>query len=99
MIKKERGKLSMEKNRIRVKALGDGEFRLTATCNNGGALSEIISELEFSITGLGLATQDPYGFVPGCQFNKASTDETKLSFEGGVFIPSNETSFVTFVPS
>lgn len=88
--------ISMEKNRIRVKALGDGEFRLTATCNNGGALSEIISELEFSITGLGLATQDPYGFVPGCQFNKASTDETKLSFEGGVFIPSNETSFVTF---
>jgi len=89
-------KVSVDGNIATIKAIGDGEFKLTATCNNDKDHAEIISELEFNITGLGLATQNPYGFVHGCQFNASSSKETKLSFEGGVFLPSLGTSYVTY---
>ena len=49
-----------------IKAVGDGEFRLCCTCKNGQEeLSEIISELEFKVTGLGEATLNPYKMVNG----------------------------------
>ncbi len=83
-------------NRAHVTALGDGVFRLTACAKNGGELSEIISELEFEATGLGKATQDPYDFVPGIQYDECSHNGT-LSFEGGVFIPNqNDEASITY---
>lgn len=88
--------VTFENNVANIKALGDGEFRLTAVCRNGSDLSEVISELEFDITGLGQATYNPYEFVHGCNISKALAVATKLSFDGGIFVQSNETSYVTY---
>jgi beta-galactosidase len=46
-----------------VTALGDGEFRLRCAANNGKRNYEIISEMEFTVTGMGTATINPYEFV------------------------------------
>lgn len=68
-----------------IQALGDGEFRLCCTCKNGGELPEVMSELEFEVTGLGEATLDPYKMVNGINYADC-TSEAKLSFQGGVYI-------------
>lgn len=49
--------------RAKVKALGDGEFRVRCTSNNGGDKVRLISELEFKAEGLGEAYKNPYEFV------------------------------------
>lgn len=68
-----------------IHAKGDGEFRLCCTCSNGGEVSEVISELEFQVTGLGEATLNPYKIVNGIDYADC-TSEAKLSFQGGVYI-------------
>ncbi len=72
-------------NTATVHALGDGEFRLCCSCCNGNEVSEIISELEFEVTGLGEATLNPYKMVNGIHYTDC-TSEAKLSFQGGVYI-------------
>ncbi|MCQ2519769.1 MAG: DUF4982 domain-containing protein [Lachnospiraceae bacterium] len=89
-------KVDIEGNVAKVKALGDGDFRLTASAKNGSELSEIISELEFSVTGLGLATQNPYDFIPGIQYSDCSHDTAKLSFQGGVHVPEIGEIYLTY---
>lgn len=72
-----------------IHAKGDGEFRLCCTCSNGGEVSEVISELEFQITGLGEATLNPYKIVNGIDYADC-TSEAKLSFQGGVYITEEQ---------
>lgn len=72
---------------IRVTALQDGEFRLRCSCDNGTGIPEIISELEFSVSGLGNTCLNPYEFISACEKN-SSLNECKLSFLGGVYIPA-----------
>lgn len=72
-----------------IHALGDGEFRLCCSCNNGGDVSEVMSELEFEVTGLGEATLNPYKMVNGINYSDC-TNEAKLSFQGGVYITAEE---------
>lgn len=67
----------------KLTALGDGEFRLLCVANNGKDHTEIMSDLEFSITGMGSATIDAYKMVHGCQYSHCNTDAL-LSFRGGV---------------
>lgn len=69
--------------RARMTAISDGEFRLVASANNGKDHPEILSDLEFSATGFGAATLDPYTMVYGCEFAE-STRESLLSFRGSV---------------
>lgn len=89
-------KVEVDGNKAIVTGIGDGEFRLTASANNGSELSEIISELEFKVTGMGLATQNPYDFVPGIQYSDISHADSKLSFQGGVHIPGIGELFATY---
>ncbi|WP_309121225.1 glycoside hydrolase family 2 TIM barrel-domain containing protein [Paenibacillus sp.] len=49
--------------RAKVTALGDGAFRLRCTSKNGTDKTKLISQLEFTATGLGTAYKDPYGFI------------------------------------
>lgn len=72
-----------------VQAAGDGKFRLTCSATNGKDVSEVISELEFEVTGLGAATMDAYKMVNGIN-NAGCTSEAKLSFQGGVYITAEE---------
>lgn len=81
---------------IHVQAIGDGEFRLTAFCNNGKEHPEIVSDLEFRAEGLGLANHDGYSLVPGIQYDVSSSPDSDLSFDGGVFLPCEGTGHVTY---
>ncbi len=64
-------------------AKGDGAFRLVCIAKNGKDVAEVMSELEFEVTGLGRATLDPYKMVNGIDYADC-TSEAKLSFQGGV---------------
>lgn len=50
-------------NAVKVKALGDGEFRIRAVSKSGTSKSKILSQLEFRAEGFGQAYLNPYGFV------------------------------------
>ncbi|MBD0378698.1 glycoside hydrolase family 2 TIM barrel-domain containing protein [Paenibacillus sedimenti] len=56
-------KVEADGHEARLKALGDGEFRLRCTSRNGTDKTKIISQLEFKVMGLGTAYLDPYGFI------------------------------------
>ncbi|MBP5554140.1 MAG: DUF4982 domain-containing protein [Lachnospiraceae bacterium] len=58
-----------------IKALGDGSFRLRAMSKSGSSSVRVISELEFSVEGVGTKFADPYGFIYGSSYSY---------FEGGV---------------
>lgn len=81
--------IDVSQNTATISALGDGEFRLCCSCNNNTMVSEVISELEFDITGLGEATLNPYKMVNGIDYSHC-TSEAKLSFQGGVYITSTK---------
>lgn len=51
--------------RCRIHAKGDGHFRVRAAADNGTGKTKLLSQLEFSATGLGEAYLDPYDFIPG----------------------------------
>lgn len=72
-----------------IHALGDGEFRLCCSCTNGRQTAEVMSELEFEVSGLGEATSNPYKMINGINYSKCSS-EAKLSFQGGVYITANQ---------
>ena len=57
---------------VTVRAKGDGEFYLRALCRNGTERVHILSVLPFTASGLGAAFIDPYGFVPGGLYSRAS---------------------------
>lgn len=91
-------KIDVSGKTAHLTALGDGDFRLTAFAGNDKDHAEVISELEFSITGLGQATHDPYNLVPGCLYSSSHSEDCKLSFQGGVFLPKpvDGVAFVTY---
>lgn len=49
----------------RVKALGDGTFYVRASINNGGKNIDLISLLDYRVSGMGEAYLNPYGFISG----------------------------------
>ena len=70
---------------VLINALGDGEFRLRAMSKSGSDKIRIISELEFSITGIGKAFADPYDFIYGSAY----------SYSEGEIGSGNEMGFAT----
>lgn len=50
-------------NGCNLRALGDGSFRLKCMAHNGKSHADIISQLEFSVSGLGEAYKNPYEFI------------------------------------
>ncbi|MGN1148503.1 MAG: glycoside hydrolase family 2 TIM barrel-domain containing protein [Lachnospiraceae bacterium] len=60
--------------RCRVHAKGDGAFRLRAAVKNGTDKVKLLSQLEFSVSGLGEAYLDPYGFIAGALYNYSVGD-------------------------
>lgn len=57
--------LTQEKNQVTMKAIGDGKFRLFAMSKSGTDKIRIMSQLEFTIEGLGCAYLNPYDFISG----------------------------------
>ncbi len=76
-------------------ALGDGNFRVRATARNGSGKIRLISQLEFSASGLGPAYLDPYDFVSGGLWKRTNA-ELGNGNDRGVATPRDGTSYVCF---
>ncbi|MCH5325510.1 MAG: DUF4982 domain-containing protein [Eubacterium sp.] len=63
------GEVTADGNKAVVKGLGDGSFRLRCQSLNGRKQPEIISELEFTASGFGQPTANPYEFLSGCLYS------------------------------
>ena len=70
---------------VTVRALGDGEVYLRATCNNGYDHPRVISQQEISITGLGPASLDPYELVLGGLYDLRDGDIGEGNEQGLAF--------------
>ena len=57
--------LVQEGNKAVMTAKGDGAFRLRCMSKSGTGKIRLISQLEFTITGMGQAYLDPYDFICG----------------------------------
>ncbi|MDF2590349.1 MAG: glycoside hydrolase [Anaerocolumna sp.] len=77
-----------------ITALGDGEFRLRCTAKNGRKNPEIISELEFEISGVGNAVMNPYEYVSAGLYN-AGNREFNSGLLGGI-ATDNTQNYVGF---
>jgi len=75
-----------------VSAKGDGLFKLRCTSNNGGAVPQIISEMDFTVSGLGSATRSPFEFTSGCYYSTSNVplnvvnDKAISGFNGRTYI-------------
>lgn len=56
-------KIEANGDEVKVTAVGDGEFRLRCTSNNGTDKPKLISQLEFTNSGFGAVFKNPYEFV------------------------------------
>lgn len=54
---------------VKVTAHGDGKFRLRALLKNGKPNFDIVSDLAFTVTGLGEAIRSPYKFSSASLYN------------------------------
>lgn len=60
--------LQSEGHRVVMTAIGDGEFYLRCKSKSGTDKVRVISQLEFSIQGLGQAYLNPYEFISGSSY-------------------------------
>lgn len=81
---------------IKVKAKGDGSFWLRAMCKNGTERYHIISMLKFTAEGLGNALTDPYQFVIGGLFTRASDNISSGMKKGVGFAMGKVTSWAAY---
>ena len=71
-----------------ITAAGDGECILRCTAQNGTKYDEVISDLPFSVSGIGSCRLNPYQLVEACRFT--SYDDTngkikpEMSLESGI---------------
>ena len=59
---------------VTVRAVGDGEIYLRATCQNGYDHTRVISQQEVSISGIGPASLNPYELVLGGLYDLSDGD-------------------------
>lgn len=89
-------KIEVNGTEATVTALGDGEFRLRCSANNGGRIPQIISELEFEVTGMGLAAMNPYQMVDAGLYN-AGNYEYETGLLGGISTVDGRENRIGFV--
>ncbi|RDY32185.1 glycoside hydrolase family 2 TIM barrel-domain containing protein [Lachnotalea glycerini] len=80
---------------VEITAHGDGDFRLRASCKNGGDHAQIISSLEFSISGLGSLTLNPYQFISGSLYSSYE-GEISNGNERGVATSRDSLTCITY---
>ncbi len=66
--------LESEGAMCRIKAKGDGKFRLRCMTKNGTDKFKCISTIEFEAEGLGTACFDPYDFIAGSSYTDSKGD-------------------------
>jgi len=65
-----------------VTAIGDGDIFVRCATRNGGGKISLYSQLDFSVTGLGAAHLNPYGFIAGGLYNKSNVELTNGNERG-----------------
>lgn len=78
-----------------VTALGDGIVYVKCMVYNGSDKVKLISQVRFSITGLGTASLNPYEFVSASLYTKSST-ELGNGLERGIAMKKNAISWMAF---
>lgn len=84
-------KIIPNQQEVVIKALGDGAFRLRCTTKNGTEKTKLISQLEFTVEGLGRKYKDPYSFVSGGLYDSLQGDVTNGNEHGVATSPDKET--------
>lgn len=79
-----------------VRAVGDGSFRLRCTAANGKDCAEVLSDLEFTVSGLGSATLDPYSFVSATFYSRTNCGALNEVLNGGVQCVKNGETRICF---
>lgn len=79
-----------------VRAVGDGAFRLRCTAANGKSCSEVISDLEFTASGLGSAVLNPYSFVSATFYSRTNCGALDEVLNGGVRCVKNGETQICF---
>lgn len=87
--------LIVEKDQVRVRALGDGVVYLRAMCSNGYPHPRVLSQVEITIEGLGSPNIDPYRFVSAGLYT-LSSGEISPGNEKGVAFARDGRSMVGF---
>ncbi len=93
-IESDSAEIKIDGNKAVITGVSDGVFRLRCTCTNDRKLPEIMSELEFDVSGLGKLAFDPYKIITACKYSSCLT-KPKLSFKGGIFTEAQR-NFITF---
>ncbi len=78
-----------------LQAIGDGDFYVRATANNGSSRPRLISVLEFNNTGLGTAFYNPYDFISGSLYSR-SIGEISNGNERGVATSREGISIIVY---
>ena len=69
-----------------IRAIGDGECILRCTAKNGSKLDEVISDLNFTVEGIGNPKLNPYKLIEACRFTgyDESKGKPRVSLESGI---------------
>lgn len=69
-----------------IKAIGDGECILRCTAKNTSQLDEVISDLNFTVEGIGNPKLNPYKLIEACRFTAYDESKAKprVSLESGI---------------
>lgn len=70
----------------KIKAVCDGECILRCTAKNGSELDEVISDLGFSVSGVGNPKLNPYKLIEGCRHDLWDGEKQRapICLEGGI---------------
>ena len=71
-----------------ITAAGDGECILRCTAQNGTKYDEVISDLPFSVSGVGSCRLNPYSLIEACRFTgwdkNGGKAKPEMSLESGI---------------
>lgn len=71
-----------------ITAAGDGECILRCTAQNGTKYDEVISDLPFTVSGIGSCRLNPYTLIEACRFtgwdSEGGKEKPEMSLESGI---------------
>lgn len=88
-------RLEADGKRVRIKACGDGKFRLRCSASNNRGHDEVISELEFEVRGVGKASLDAYEMISASMYSH-SAGEISSGNERGAATPRDHESYLYY---
>ena len=81
-----------------IQAEGDGECILRCTAKNDTEYDEVISDLPFSVTGLGTKNLNPYTLIEAIRFTDYDTskDKPEIALESGISSTNIGETWISF---